>query len=126
MKKKILAIDDDPVVLRYIESILTDNGYEVHQAKDGVQGLEMLDEVRPDLITLDLQMPEQWGPRFYRRMTQNTAHAKIPVIVISGLSGSRYSIPKAAAFLAKPFEPEALLQAVREQIGEGAPPGNGA
>lgn len=121
MRKKILVIDDDPVVLRYLESILTDNGYEVHQAKDGVQGLEMLAGVKPDLITLDLQMPEQWGPRFYRRMTRDPAHADIPVIVISGLSGSRYSIPKAAGYLGKPFEPEALLQLVREQIGEGTP-----
>lgn len=119
MKKKILIIDDDPVVLRFLESILTDNGYEVHKAENGTQGLAMLETVRPDLITLDLQMPEQWGPRFYRRMTQNEAYRHIPVIVISGLAGSRYSLARAAGYLSKPFEAEALLQMVQAQIGAG-------
>jgi CheY-like chemotaxis protein len=113
MKKKILIIDDDPVVLRYIESILTDHGYEIHKAADGTEALALLDTVRPDLITLDLQMPEQWGPRFYRRMMQTEAHRTIPVIVISGLAGSSYSIPKAAGYLSKPFEPEALVEKVQ-------------
>lgn len=122
MKKKILIIDDDPVVLKYLESILTDNGYEVHKAANGAEGLEMLGSIQPDLITLDLQMPEQWGPRFYRRMTQNKAYSAIPVIVISGLTGSRYSIAKAAGYLSKPFEPEALIQIVQAQIGEGQVP----
>ncbi len=119
MKKKILIIDDDPVVLIYLESILTDSGYEVHAAADGSQGLAMLETIRPDLITLDLQMPEQWGPRFFRRMTRSEKYREIPVIVISGLSGGSYGIPKAAGFLSKPFEPEALLQLVQARIGPG-------
>jgi CheY-like chemotaxis protein len=118
MKKRILAIDDDPVVLRYIENILSDHGYEIHKAADGTEALEMLDSVRPDLITLDLQMPEQWGPRFYRRMMQIEAYRSIPVIVISGLSGSSYSIPKAAGYLSKPFEPEVLVEKVQALIGQ--------
>ena len=116
MKKKILIIDDDPVVLKYIESILSDHGYEIHKAGDGTEALGLLDTVKPDLITLDLQMPEQWGPRFYRRMMQNEAYREIPVIVISGLAGSSYSIPKAAGYLSKPFEPEALVQKVHALI----------
>ena len=118
MKKKILVIDDDPVVLRFLESILTDNGYEVYKANDGIQGLSMLDSVKPDLITLDLQMPEQGGARFYRAMTKHPNHRRIPVIVISGLAGGRYSLPKAAGFLAKPFTPEDLVQMVKVQIGQ--------
>lgn len=117
MPKKILIIDDDPVVLRYLESIFTDNGYETEKAANGIEAWEMVQKVRPDLITLDLEMPEQWGPRFYRRMTKNKTLKDIPVIVISGLSGSKYSLPKAAAHLNKPFEPEQLLKLVRELIG---------
>ena len=116
MAKKILIIDDDPVVVKYLENLFHDNGYETCRAADGVEGAAMLVESRPDLITLDLQMPEQWGPRFYRRMAREKAFKDIPVIVISGLSGSNYSIPKAVGHLNKPFDPDELLQLVREHI----------
>jgi CheY-like chemotaxis protein len=118
MPKKILIIDDDPVVVRYLESILTDNGYETHTAASGIEAGEIVEKIMPDLITLDLEMPEQWGPRFYRQMTKNKALKDIPVIVISGLTGSQYSLPKAAAHLNKPFEQEQLLKLVGELIGK--------
>ena len=116
MAKIILIIDDDPVVVKYLENLFHDNGYDTCQAADGSEGVAMLEKVKPDLITLDLQMPEQWGPRFYRRMAKDKAFKDIPVIVISGLSGSKYSIPKAVAHLNKPFDPDELLQLVREHI----------
>jgi DNA-binding response OmpR family regulator len=65
----------------------------------------------PDLITLDLEMPEEWGPRFFRKLSKAKGF-DIPVIVISGLSGRQYSIPKADAFFAKPFDKDELLAAV--------------
>jgi CheY-like chemotaxis protein len=117
MAKKILIIDDDPVVLKYLENIFTDNGYETYKAASGVEGSQVVEKVRPDLITLDLEMPEQWGPRFYRRMIKDKKLKDIPVIVISGLTGSQYSVPKAVAHLSKPFEVEHLLRLVREHIG---------
>ncbi len=116
MPKKILIIDDDPVVLKYLENLFTDNGYETYKAANGIEGSTMVEEVMPDLITLDLEMPEQWGPRFYRRMVKNKKLKDIPVIVISGLTGSEYSLPKAAAHVNKPFDPEELLRLVREHI----------
>lgn len=116
MAKKILIIDDDPIVLKYLENLLTDNGYDVYKADSGAEGAKLVEQIKPDLITLDLQMPEEWGPRFYRRMTKNKALKDIPIIVISGLSGSKYSIPKAVAHLSKPFDAEELLKLVREHI----------
>ncbi len=116
MGKTILIIDDDPVVVKYLENLFQDNGYETCHAKDGVQGATILEKIKPDLITLDLQMPEQWGPRFYRRMAKDKKLKDIPVIVISGLSSSKYSIPKAVGHLNKPFDPDELLQLVREHI----------
>ena len=117
MPKKILIIDDDPIVLKYLENLFTDNGYETHKAANGIEGSRLAEEIRPDLITLDLEMPEQWGPRFYRSLMKNKELKDIPVIVISGLTGSQYSLPKAAAHVSKPFEPDHLLQLVREHIG---------
>ena len=117
MPKKILIIDDDPIVVKYLEAVFSDNGYETCTASSTMEGLDVVKKEKPDLITLDLQMPGEWGPRFYRQMMKNKKLKDIPVIVVSGLTGSQYSIPKAAAHVSKPFEPEHLLKLVREQIG---------
>lgn len=116
MAKKILIVDDDPIVLKYLENLLTDNGYETFKVSSGAEGINLMAKIKPDLITLDLQMPEEWGPRFYRRMTKNKDFKDIPIIVISGLSSSKYSIPKAVAHLGKPFDAEELLRLIRENI----------
>lgn len=116
MTKKILIVDDDPTVLKYLENLLTDNGYETYKASSGIEGTNLMAKIKPDLITLDLQMPEEWGPRFYRRMTKNKDLKDIPIIVISGLSSSKYSIPKAVAHLDKPFDAEELLRLIRENV----------
>ena len=59
MAKKILVIDDDPIIVKYLVSLLNDNGYETVTASDGVEGYEVLKKEKPDLITLDLQMAEE-------------------------------------------------------------------
>ncbi|MFZ5572235.1 MAG: DVU0259 family response regulator domain-containing protein [Thermodesulfobacteriota bacterium] len=117
MAKKILIIDDDPVIVTYLETILKDNGYETLGASSSSEGLETIQHEKPDMITLDLQMPEEWGPRFYRKLTKNKNFKDIPVLVISGLSSITYSIPKAVGFLNKPFNPEELLRIVQNTIG---------
>ena len=61
-------------------------------------------------------MPEEWGPRFYRKMCQEKSLKNIPVIVISGLSGGDHAIGKAVAYLSKPFDREKLLKIVKETL----------
>ena len=115
MAKKILIIDDDPVIVKYLETLFSDNGYETVSATDGAQGFEMVEKENPDLISLDLQMPDEWGPRFYRKLSKSK-FKDIPVIVVSGISG-QHAIRKAAAFVSKPFDPDKLLGVVRKTIG---------
>ncbi|MEW5735306.1 MAG: DVU0259 family response regulator domain-containing protein [Thermodesulfobacteriota bacterium] len=115
-KKKILVIDDDPVLVKYIVSLFSRSGYDTCQAKNGKEGFEVLQNEKPDLITLDLQMDEEWGPRFYRKLSQSPEFADTPVIVISGLAG-KHAIKKAVAFLTKPFDPDKLLGIVKSTIG---------
>jgi len=110
MSKKILIIDDDPVVVKYLQTLFTDNGYEAVSAADGAEGFDVLQREKPDLITLDLQMPEEWGPRFYRKLSKSP-FKDVPVIVISGIAG-RHAIRKAAAYVSKPFDAEKLLAVV--------------
>jgi len=113
MKKKIMIVDDDPAITTYLDAIFKDNGYDTCIAKDGKNALDVYKDEVPDLITLDLEMPEEWGPRFFRKISK-TKDFNTPVIVISGLSSMKYSIPKAAASFGKPFDPKEVLEKVKQ------------
>ena len=115
MKKTILIVDDDPVITKYLDSLFKDNGYDTCVATDGKHAFEVYQTEQPDLITLDLEMPEAWGPRFFRKISK-TKEFDTPVIVISGLSGQQYSLPKAAANFPKPFDAEKLIEKVEELL----------
>jgi CheY-like chemotaxis protein len=116
MPKKILIIDDDPVVVKYLSTLLTDNGYATCSATSSQEGLDVVRKEKPDLITLDLQMPGEWGPRFYRKLRKDPQLKNTPVIVISGIDGD-HAIKDAVAFIAKPFDPDKLLGIVKKTIG---------
>ena len=116
MPKKILIIDDDPIVVKYLEAVFSDNGYETCSASSTMEGLDVVKQEKPDLITLDLQMPGEWGPRFYRKLRQDKGLRDIPVIVVSGIDGD-HAIKDAIAFVKKPFDPEKLVGIVKNTIG---------
>jgi CheY-like chemotaxis protein len=116
MPKKILIIDDDPIVVKYLEAVFSDNGYETCNASSTTEGLDVVKQEKPDLITLDLQMPGEWGPRFYRKLRKDKDLRDIPVIVVSGIDGD-HAIKDAIAFVKKPFDPEKLVGIVKNTIG---------
>ncbi|MDJ0829108.1 MAG: response regulator [Desulfobacterales bacterium] len=116
MAKKILIIDDDPVVVKYLTSLFNDNGYETVSASSTMEGLEAVRKEKPDLITLDLEMPGEWGPRFYRKLRKDKELKNTPVVVISGIDGD-HAIKDAVAFVAKPFDTDKLLGIVKRTIG---------
>ena len=116
MAKKILIIDDDPVVVKYLETLFQDNGYETCSATSSMEGLEVVRKEKPDLISLDLQMPGEWGPRFYRKLRKDKNLKDTPIIVVSGIDGD-HAIKDAVAFIAKPFDPDKLLGIVKKTIG---------
>ena len=118
MAKKILIVDDDPVIVKYLENVFKDNGYQTCSAKGGLGALELLKSENPDLITLDLEMPEEWGPRFYRKMRKIPSYQETPVIVISGLPGKHLALKHVVATLGKPFDPDKLMAHVRRAIGD--------
>ncbi len=115
MKHKIMIVDDDPAITRYLETLFKDNNYTTCVATDGKQAFDMVAKEQPDLITLDLEMPEEWGPRFFRRISK-TKNFNIPVVVISGLPGQQYSIPKAAGSFSKPFDPDEVLNHIAQLL----------
>ena len=117
MEKKILVMDDEPTVVDYLVDLFEDNGYATCKAYDAAEGFEVLKKEKPDLITLDLDMPGVKGPLFYRRYTQMDEFKDIPVIVISGLHVPHRAIKKAVAALEKPIDKDELLTIVKDTIG---------
>lgn len=116
MPKKILIIDDDPVILKYLQVLFEDNGYVTETATSSMEGLQLVRSGKPDLITLDLEMPGEWGPRFYRKLRQDKELRDTPVLVISGIDGD-HAIKDAVAFISKPFDPDKVLGIVKRTIG---------
>ena len=119
----ILVIDDEPDTLTYFSSLLQDNGYDVMTAENGQEALEKVKKARPDLITLDISMPETSGVRCYRELRENEEWKSIPVIIITGVSGdfrgfisSRKQVPPPDGYLSKPVDEEELLKMVRDLL----------
>ncbi|MGB6066809.1 MAG: response regulator [Desulfomonilaceae bacterium] len=117
MPKKILVVDDEPHIVKYLTSFLGDCGYETCSAGDGEEAYEVLKKEKPDLVTLDLQMPNETGTRFYRNMTKAKDFKNVPVIVISGLPGRHLAVSKPIAVFEKPIDRDALLVAIKGAIG---------
>jgi CheY-like chemotaxis protein len=116
MPKKILIVDDDPMIVKYMTAVFSDNGYATCSASSSMEGLDVVRKEKPDLICLDLQMPGEWGPRFYRKLRKDKELRDTPVIVVSGIDGD-HAIKDAIAFIKKPFDPEKLIGVVKNTIG---------
>ncbi|MCX5874293.1 MAG: response regulator [Deltaproteobacteria bacterium] len=117
MSKKILVVDDEPQIVKYLTTFLEDSGYDTCSASNGEEALEVLKKENPDLVTLDLQMPNETGTRFYRNMTKDKKFKDLPVIVISGIPGRHLAVTKPFAVFDKPIDRDALLQAIKTAIG---------
>jgi PAS domain S-box-containing protein len=114
----VLVIDDDPDVRGFIVGTLEDQGYRVHEASDGREGLAALDREKPDLVIVDFIMPEMSGAEVARQI--RTRHADQPLLFVSGYSETeavKNTAPD-APLLTKPFRAEALHKAVRAAIAE--------
>jgi len=83
MKKKVLIIDDDPVMSFVCQRLLTKNGYDTDLAPDGGSGLERVATFQPDGILLDLMMPKVNGMDFLQRLRAQEAYRTLPVIVLT-------------------------------------------
>ena len=122
--KTILVVDDDPDARDFFITVLEDNGYATVSARDGNEALERIGEAVPDLVTLDVTMPEKSGVGVYRKLREEEAYKSIPVIIITGVSddfkhfiSSRRKVPPPEGYLSKPIEPEELVRLVGELVG---------
>ena len=122
--KTVLVIDDDPDARTFLTTILEDNDYAHATAKDGAEALTMIRAAPPDLIALDITMPEKSGVSVYRTLKEDERYKHIPVIIITGVSddfrqfiSSRRQIPPPEGYISKPVEPEEFLRLVKTHLG---------
>jgi DNA-binding response OmpR family regulator len=116
--KKILVIDDEPEVRKLMEHFLTTKGYEVRPAENGRVGLAALDTFTPDLVLLDMHMPEMDGAETLRELARRSPG--LPVIMVTVNEDvettSRLLQLGAADYVPKPFNLEYLEQAINIQL----------
>lgn len=124
-KKKILVVDDEKDILAYLTALFQDNGYETITASNGVEALEKVKAEKPDLITLDMAMPEQSGVRTYRALKDDPALKGIPIIVVTGVGEEMETyftkmkaFGRPAGFMPKPVIPEDLLKMAKNILGD--------
>jgi two-component system OmpR family response regulator len=84
MPAKVLVVEDDPSVRGLLHTLLTGEGYEVATASDGLAGLVKASSAKPDLMLLDLMMPDLGGVRVLEELRNDPSMADIPVIVVTG------------------------------------------
>jgi DNA-binding response OmpR family regulator len=125
--KKILVVDDEADVVTFLTTLLEDNGYSVIQAADGKEGFAKAKAEQPDLIVLDISMPEETGVRMYRNLKENTQTASIPVVMLTGVSHefkrfieTRRQVPPPNGYFDKPPDRAEFLAKVNELIGKRA------
>jgi DNA-binding response OmpR family regulator len=118
--KRILIVDDEQDIRTYLSTLLEDQGFKTIQARDGEEAMRIIQADPPDLITLDVSMPEKSGVKFFREIKMNDRWKGIPVIIVTGVSedfrsfiSSRHQIPAPEGFVAKPISAEEILDIVR-------------
>jgi DNA-binding response OmpR family regulator len=118
MKKKILVIDDDPKIVQALQIRLKSAGYEVLTAADGVYGLHLAREGKPDLVILDIMMPVGGGFSVAHRLREQALEVPVIFITASKQAGLREMANHlgTVGFLEKPYEPEELLAAVAKAL----------
>lgn len=122
--KKILVVDDEPDLLNFLGAFLEDNGFDVVFAANGKECFAKAKKEQPDLITLDITMPEESGVRAFRNIQEDEQTKSIPIIIITGVQAefkqfihTRKVVKPPAAYLEKPVNTSDLLEKIKEILG---------
>ena len=120
---RVVCIEDESEMIDLIKLILSRDGFEVLGARGGMEGLQLVEDVHPKLVLLDLMMPDMDGWEVYQRLKANPSTREIPVIVLTARAQSidkvlGLHIAKVDDYITKPFGPNDLLKSVAKVIGE--------
>ena len=122
-KKRILVVDDELDMRTFLSTLLETSGYKPLVATDGLEGMKMARDLKPELIILDVMMPKEGGVQMYRELKTDDQLKHIPVIMLSAVAKKTFfhsqnmlntymgqSVPEPEAYIEKPPEPEELFQ----------------
>lgn len=118
-KKLVIYIEDDSEMIALVSLILTRRGYAIRGAHGGHEGLDLIRQELPDIILLDLMMPDMDGWDVYQQVKANDATAHIPVIIITAKSQTidqvlGLHIAKVDDYICKPFRPQELIDSIEK------------
>ena len=121
--KTVLVVDDDPDARDYLSTVLEDNGFTATTANDGAQAIASFEQQVPDLIALDISMPEKSGVAVYRKLREDERLKHVPVIMVTGVSeeferfiSTRRQVPPPDGYISKPVDAEEFVRKVRELL----------
>ena len=121
--KRVIIIDDEPDIVTFLTVLLEDEGYATISAGDGREGFEKIKKERPDLVLLDITMPEKSGVRCYRELREDPDLKSIPVIIVTGVAqdfrnfiSTRRQVPPPDGYVAKPIDKQDLMNAISKVL----------
>jgi CheY-like chemotaxis protein len=122
--KTVLVVDDDPDACEFLVTVLQDNGLSATTAKDGSEAIALIEQAAPDLVTLDITMPEKSGVAVYRKLREDDRLKGIPVIIITGVSEdfrrfitTRRQVPPPEGYISKPVDADQFIKMVKDILG---------
>lgn len=129
LAKKVLVVDDDESVRMFVAGVMEAEGWEVVEAMNGQQALDIAEIEPPDLIVLDVNMPVMDGFEAFRRLRDSHFTEKVPIIMLTGINEeqgesydrermeTQFGVTGPEAFVDKPVDPVFLLQSVMGVVG---------
>jgi two-component system, chemotaxis family, chemotaxis protein CheY len=124
MAKRILTIDDSKTIRDMLMLTLADAGFEVVQAVDGQDGLDVLDREQVDVVITDINMPRMDGYEVIRQMRSNAAHKATPILVLTTESEADKKnlarVAGATGWMVKPFDPDRLIATINKVLPNAA------
>ena len=129
MGKRILIVDDEPDMVAFLATLLEDNGYEIDSAGDGDDAMEKVKANKPDLISLDLLMPNKTGIKMFRELRKDDDFTNIPVVMVTGFGKDdvpqmdfkewikQRAIRPPEGYIEKPVNKEVFLDAIKKALG---------
>lgn len=120
-RRKVICIEDEPAMIELVKLILDNRGFEVTGAVGGKEGLELIAKIAPDLVLLDLMMPDMNGWDVYQKMKASSAMKDIPVIIVTAKAQNidkvlGLHIAKVQDYITKPFSPAELLKSINRVL----------
>lgn len=128
MAKRVLIVDDEPNIVAALEYLLQRTGYEVRAASDGDDALRQVEDFVPDLVLLDVMMPQKSGYEVCQRIREREDWRRIKIIMLSA-RGREAEVNKglslgADLYITKPFSNAELVARIGDLLGEAGPPPN--